>query len=162
MASDERVLTKEQIVEVVYLEDIEGYLARKTKEGDDFPSLSIEDVTEGFVTLKEAKKRLTIAHLQYVRRLLKRGALEGIKVKVSSGTRWLVTIESVEGYSLRQRTKSSLRNYTLRLDPKDLEAIENFLTKSGVPYELVIQYDSKRKPLTKEEDLLARVIDSIS
>lgn len=163
MATNEaKRLPVESIVEVSLGLKSETDLAKRAKANDAGPIYTVAEVVERFVTLKEAKVLLGLAYGQYVRRLLKDGKIEGIKVKVSGGTRWLVTRESIRRYEAERRVYTTYRNYVLKIDPKDEAAVRKFIEGLDPEYSLALQYDPDRKPTTKEDTVWAKVIEGIA
>ena len=154
-------IPKAAIVEVALGLDSKSSLALSIDKEDSLPNLTMEDVAEGYLTLKGAKVALDIAYTVYVRRLVKEGTLEGIKIAVNNSTRWLVTRESIEAYKVRRVRRGKKRNYTLRIDPSKEIALRKLLKDSGIEYTLELSYTSKGKGKDKEVVGWARVLDSI-
>lgn len=161
MSNGKERLPKESIVEIILSRASESALAKATEGTDGKPDLSIENVLKGYVTLKEAKESLGVAWVQYVRRILKEGALEGIRVSVAGGTRWLVTRESIERYRATRKERSSKRNYILKIDSEEEEEVRKALEEAGIEYELSLSYVKKEGATAIEETIWAKVIKNL-
>lgn len=149
------------IVEVRITPESKSPLARSLDPKDKLPRITIEEVEDWFFTLKDAKEALGVAHLVYARRLVTEGKIEGIKVKVPGGERWLVTKESVERYSLKVIRSGEDRNYTLRINPNVEAKVRSLLKANGIEYELSLSYEGKAKKATPSETVWAKVVRKI-
>lgn len=161
MSNETNLLPLSAIVEVRYLAEGESYLASKTKKGDKVPSLTVKEVLEEFLNLKTAHGRLGMAHLVYTRRLLRDGKLEGIKVRVKGGERWLVTKASIEGYSKRKAVNLEYRNYILRLRPEQEAQVRKFLEQLDSECTLEFAYVKKEKGTKEPDTLWAKVVERV-
>lgn len=161
MSNEKVYIPTEAIVEVSLGAKSESTLAKSCANNDGLPKLTVEDVENGYLTLKDALKALGFAHLMYVRRLVRKGDLEGIKVVVSNTPRWLVTRESVEAYQTKQIRRGSARNYTLRIDPEHEAKLRSLLKANDIEYELDLAYEPKKKSTTKAEAPWAKVIKNL-
>ncbi len=161
MSNEEAYIPVKAIEEVVLLKDSESFLAKSLDKDDGLPRLTMQDVEERFVTLEIAKRRLELAHLTYARRLVKENKLEGIKVKVPGGTRWLVTTESISSYKKRRVRSRELRNFILRIPPEQEEVVRDLMDKAGVSYTLEVAYVGKPKAKTEGATLWAKVISRL-
>ena len=65
---------------------------------------STEVLTENFITV-EAAARETGYNIQYLRRLLRAGRLEGVRI----GQVWLIKISSLEGYLSQNESREDQR-----------------------------------------------------
>lgn len=158
MSNDKGYIPTEAILEVSISKGSKSTLAKSLDRETGLPKLTLQEVEEGYVTLDKAKVLLNIAHLAYTRRLVKENKLEGIRVAVRGGTRWLVTKESIEGYSKRRIRSRELRNYILRI-PRDKESmVRKLLEDKGIPYSLEMAYTPKDKPKNKGESLWATIV----
>jgi len=149
------------IEEVGLSKGSESYLAKSIPSGEKYPRLTISDVEDRFVTLKVAKKLLKVAHLVYVRRLWKEGKLEGIRVKVSGGSRVLLTRESIESYTRRVVRSRELRNYILRIRMEEEDQVRSLLKEAGIRYNLELAYESDGKETKEGDTLWASVVDKL-
>jgi hypothetical protein len=161
MSNEKVYIPTTAILEVVLSEKSESWLRSVVSEDDGLPLLTMGDVQERFVTLEIAKKRLELAHLTYARRLVKESKLEGIKVKVPGGSRWLVTLESISSYKKRKVRNRALRNFIIRFPGEQEEVVRDALDKAGVTYTLELAYVSKPKDKKAGETVWASVIAKI-
>lgn len=158
MSNEVVYIPTESILSVSIGKGSKTTLARRTNSNKGLPKLTAQEVAEWFVTLQDAKEVLSIAHLAYVRRLVKDNKLEGIKVAVPGGSRWLVTKESIEGYSTRTIRSRELRNYILRIPSDQEAAVRKLLMQNGIKYNLELAYVAKEKTTKKGESLWATLI----
>lgn len=162
MANEEKRLPTKAIAEVSIGAKSESDLASRTEKGDGKPSYTVKEIVERFVTLKEAQKRLSLAHGQYTRRLLKEGKLEGIKVTLKGGPRWLVSTDSIDRYDLERKAYTTLRNVTVKVDPKHFDALVKFLKGLDPLYSAEYAYEKANKAASGDEEVWASVIESVS
>lgn len=161
MSNEKVYIPTESILEVSISKGSESPLANRTKANEGLPLLTAQEVEEWFLTLEEAKKELSIAHLAYVRRLVKDNKLEGIKVAVPGGSRWLVTRESTDRYDTKRIRSRELRNYILRIPMEKEDTLRSLLKKAGIPFTLEVAYEKKAKPTKKGESVWATLIARI-
>lgn len=161
MTNEKAYIPTEAIEEVVLVEKSTSFLAKSLGKDDSLPRLTTQDVQTRFVTLEDAKGRLGMAHLAYVRRLVKENKLEGIKVKIPGGSRWLVTKESITSYKKRVVRSRELRNFILRIPSEQEEVVRKALDQAGVTYNLELAFEAKPKATKAGETVWAKVISSL-
>lgn len=161
MSKEEEYISTEAILEVSISKGSTSTLAKALDKNTKLPKLTLGEVEEGYVTLEKAKVLLGIAHLAYTRRLVKDNKLEGIKVAIPGGSRWLVTKESIEGYSTRRVRSRELRNYTLRIPSEREGEVRKLLESKNIPYTLEVSYVAKPKKPVKGETLWATIVGKL-
>ncbi len=158
MSNETVRIPTEAIEKVSISKGSKSALASLTEKGGGVPSLTVKDVEEGFVTLQKAQELLGIAHLAYARRLVKENKLEGIRVAVPGGSRWLVTTDSIDRYSVKRIRSRELRNYILRIPMEQEDTVRKLLEKADIPYTLEMAYVKKEKQTKKGETLWASLV----
>ena len=161
MSNGKVYIPTESILEVSIGKGSESTLAKRANQNDGLPKLTAQEVADWFVTLEEAKGRLGVAHLAYARRLVKDNKLEGIKVAVPGGSRWLVTLESIGRYDTRRVRNRELRNYILRIPSEQEAKVRKLLEQNDVPYTLEIAYVKKEKSPKQGESVWATLISKL-
>lgn len=123
-----------------------------TRPGDSpLMEMEEEDITLRFVleecaSVKDTRKALNFGHIEYVRRLIGAGKIEGVKVDLGQYKKWYITQESIAYYAEHTLRAGKPKRYILRIFPEDEQQVREVLTAAAVHYELAVAYRKPKKP----------------
>lgn len=137
--------TEEQLARVIEPLDVavresDSYLQPLVESG-----ITVKFLVEKCYSIKRATKYLKVAQDMYIRQLVWKAKLEGVKVWMGSYEKWFITQESLDYYKEHNLRRTKPKKYILKTSPDTYDKVMAFLEDLGEPFELYPNYRPKKK-----------------